>query len=104
MRVKSLYLVVVVVLTLMVPAGSSFAGQQTPKSIRVEKAQFSSDASAVFTCETRFFNRYLNPLGGVACYGPAAIRTASRALQEGDHGWIFRVRALRRRRAGEARP
>ena len=30
----------------------------------------------VFGCETRFFDRALNPGAGVPCYGPTAIRAA----------------------------
>jgi subtilase family serine protease len=58
----------------------SLAGRHRPHSILVQKAEPaknpSPNAAAVFTCETRFFNRSLNPGGGVACYGPGAIRAA----------------------------
>jgi subtilase family serine protease len=61
-----------VVLTWSTPA---FAGHQSRYSIRVEKAEISTNASAVFTCELRFFDITLNA-GRVPCYGPSAIRAA----------------------------
>jgi subtilase family serine protease len=60
---------------LILSSSPSFAENQHPHSILVAKAEKSVDATAVFSCETRFFDRTLNG-GRVACYGPSAIRAA----------------------------
>jgi subtilase family serine protease len=65
----------VVATVLLLFASPSFAGRHRPHSVVIAKADVSRNASAVFTCETRYFDPALNS-GRVACYGPGAIRSA----------------------------
>ena len=75
MRLHLPTLAALVAAVLFLSSSPSFGGNHYPHSILVAKADTSADATAVFSCETRFFNRSANG-GRVACYGPSAIRAA----------------------------
>src|SRR5438876_6450780 len=75
MRLHLPTLAALVAAVLFLSSSPSFGGNHSPHSILVAKADTSADATAVFSCETRFFNRSANG-GRVACYGPSAIRAA----------------------------
>jgi subtilase family serine protease len=63
-------------LLLLAYGSPALAGIQRPGAIRMDRAEATPDAKAVFGCELRKFDRNLNPNRGVACYGPSAIRAA----------------------------
>jgi len=80
MRLHLPHLAAVVAAGLFLSPSSSFAVDFTPYSVRVSKADKApkppKPVTPVFACETRFFDRALNPNFGVPCYGPTAIRAA----------------------------
>ena len=69
-------LAVFAAIMILASSTSAFAGRLIRHSILVDRADFSTDATAVFGCELRFFDPNLNPGGRVPCYGPSAIRAA----------------------------
>src|SRR2546426_2445924 len=75
---SQLRIAVVVATVLLCLSGRSFAGDHyfVPHSIFIAKASVEPHATAVLSCETRFFDRSLNENGNPACYGPGAIRGA----------------------------
>ena len=88
MRLHVRILAVVAAFSFLI-ASPVFAGKQRPHSLRAGIATISPNASAVFTCELRFFDPTLNPGGGLPCYGPSAIRTAyglNRLIDAGFNG------------------
>jgi hypothetical protein len=78
---------------ILIRSTPAFAGRQSRHSIRVEKTEVSTDASAVFNCELRFFDITLNA-GRVPCYGPSAIRAAYGLTGLIDGGFTGRGRTI----------
>jgi subtilase family serine protease len=69
-------LAVLATILILASATPSLAQSKYPHSILVDTAEFSTDASAVFSCELRYFDPSKNSHGSVPCYGPSAIRAA----------------------------
>jgi len=76
MRPQFLTLAAVVATVLLFFSSPSFAGDHFPNSRIVGHAGAAAQVTAVFGCETLFFDPSLNLNGRVPCYGPSAIRAA----------------------------